>query len=97
MYKNKSDFNSKEKNININYFVRELINIFESTNTIEIPNEIIFELVSLIFDNQMDETQLNNMLKKSNKHISNTSYTLQFTTKENSNVEMEYIKTKNCI
>ena len=87
----------KEKNININYFVRELRNIFESGNKIEIPNEIICELVSLIFDKQMDDTQLNNILKNSNKNISNTSYTLQFTTKENNIEEREYIKTKNCL
>lgn len=97
MYESKRELNSNEKNININYFVRELKNIFESTNKIEIPNEIICELVSLIFDKQMDDTQLNNILKNSNKNISNTSYTLQFTIKENNIVEREYIKTKNCL
>lgn len=97
MYESKRELNPKEKNININYFVRELRNIFESGNKIEIPNEIICELVSLIFDKQMDDTQLNNILKNSNKNISNTSYTLQFTTKENNIEEREYIKTKNCL
>jgi nitrogen fixation/metabolism regulation signal transduction histidine kinase len=94
MYESKRELNPKEKNININYFVRELRNIFESGNKIEIPNEIICELVSLIFDKQMDDTQLNNILKNSNKNISNTSYTLQFTTKENNIEEREYIKPK---
>ncbi|MFH4176470.1 hypothetical protein WAJ79_26365, partial [Acinetobacter baumannii] len=75
MYESKRELNPNEKNININYFVRELRNIFESRNKIEIPNEIICELVSLIFDKQMDDTQLNNILKNSNKNISNTSYT----------------------
>lgn len=97
MYENKRELNPNEKNININYFVRELRNIFESGKKIEIPNEIICELISLIFDKQMDDTQLNNILKNSNKNISNTSYTLHFTMKENNIKEMEYIKTKNCL
>ncbi len=97
MFKNKKSFNEKERNLDINYFIRELINIFNSTNNEKLPNKIIIELVSIIFNKNLDDTQIKNILKNSNKHISNTNYTLQFTTKEDNNFEMGYKKTKDSI
>lgn len=97
MLKNKKSFNEKERNLDINYFIRELINIFNSTNGEKLPNKIIIELVSIIFNKNLDDTQIKNILKNANKHISNTNYTLQLTTKEDNNFEMEYKKTKDSI
>lgn len=95
IYENERDFNSKEKNININYFVRELINIFESTNKIKIPSFIIIELVAIIFDRHLDDTQIKNIIKNSNKHPANTIYIKQIITKENDvSRDVEYIKIK---
>lgn len=96
MFENKKSFNEKEKNVNVNYFVRELINIFNSTNSEELPNKIIMELVSIVFDRNLDDTQIKNIIKNSNNHVANTSYTLQFVIGENDN-QMEYIKSKNLL
>lgn len=97
MFVNKKSFNEKDRNIRVNYFVRELNNIFNSTNSEKLPNKIIFELVSIVFNKNLDDTQIKNIIKNANKHIANTNYTLQFTTKENNNFEMEYKKSKNAL
>ena len=97
MFVNKKSFNEKDRNIRINYFVRELNNIFNSTNSEKLPNKIIFELVSIVFNKNLDDTQIKNIIKNANKHIANTNYTLQFTTKENNNFEMEYKKSKDAL
>lgn len=95
MYESERDFKLKEKNININYFVRELVNIFESTNRIKIPSFIIIELVAIIFDRHIDDTQIKNIMKNSNKHPANTIYIAQIITKENDESrDVEYIKIK---
>ena len=95
IYENERELNPKEKNININYFVRELINIFESTNKIKIPSFIIIELVAIIFDRHLDDTQIKNIIKNSNKHPANTIYIKQIITKENDvSRDVEYIKIK---
>jgi len=95
MYESERDFKLKEKNININYFVRELVNIFESTNRIKIPSFIIIELVAIIFDRHIDDTQIKNIMKNSNKHPANTIYITQIITKENDESrDVEYIKIK---
>lgn len=96
MFENKKNFNEKEKNVKVNYFVRELINIFNSTNSERLPNKIIIELVSIVFDKYLDDTQIKNILKNSNNHVASTSYSLQFTTGEN-NLQMEYLKSKFCL
>lgn len=97
MFVNKKSFNEKDRNIRVNYFVRELNNIFNSTNSEKLPNKIIFELVSIVFNKNLDDTQIKNIIKNANKHIANTNYTLQFTTKENNNFEMEYKKSKDAL
>lgn len=97
MYENKKKFPSKEKNMIVNYFIRELSNIFNTINLMKIPNKVVIELVSIIFDKNLDDTQIKNIMKNSNKHVANTSYTLQFVTGESSNSQMEYIKSKNCL
>jgi hypothetical protein len=97
MFVNKKSFNEKDRNIRVNYFVRELNNIFNSTNSEKLPNKIIFELVSIVFNKNLDDTQIKNIIKNANKHIANTNYTLQFTTKENNNFEMEYKKPKDAL
>ena len=95
MYESERDFKLKEKNININYFVRELVNIFESTNRIKIPSFIIIELVAIICDRHIDDTQIKNRMKNSNKHPANTIYIAQIITKENDESrDVEYIKIK---
>lgn len=97
IYKNKKNINLKERNININYFIRELINIFNGLNSKKIPNKIIIELVYIIFDFQIDDKNLRNIIKNANTHISNTNYTMQFTKRENNELEIEYIKSNNCL
>ena len=66
-------------------------------NSKKIPNKIIIELVYIIFDFQIDDKNLRNIIKNANTHISNTNYTMQFTKRENNELEIEYIKSNNCL
>ncbi|WP_335956107.1 hypothetical protein [Acinetobacter guillouiae] len=96
-HKNKRSINLKEKNKNMNYFIRELMNIFNDLNSKKIPNKIIIELVYIIFEIQIDDKNLRNIIKCTNTHPSNTSYTVQFITQENNELEIEYIKSNKCL
>ncbi len=97
IYENKRSINLKEKNKNMNYFVRELINIFNNLNSKRIPNKIIIELVYVIFELQIDDRNLRNIIKCANTHPSNTGYTVQFITRQNNELEIGYIKTNKCL
>lgn len=78
---------SREKNLRINYFVRELKNIFNP----EISNQIICELASTIFNRQLDETGIKNILKNANTNSINTQIIYQMTV-DNENHIFEHIK-----
>lgn len=97
LIKNKRSLRLNEKNIRVNYFIRELVSIYTVKNKIKIPNKIIIILLSVLFDVRMEDAQLKNIIKNSNNHFSNTNYTIQYTTKENGTYDMEYIKTKNSL
>lgn len=73
---------SREKNLRINYFVRELKNIFN----LEISNQIICELTSTIFNHQLDETGIKNILKNANTHPINTQMIAQITVGDENNI-----------
>ena len=77
----------REKNLSINYFVRELKNIFNP----EISNQIICELTSTIFNRQLDETGIKNILKNANTHPINTQMMTQITVGEENNT-IEHFK-----
>lgn len=77
----------REKNLRINYFVRELKNTFN----LEISNQIICELTSTIFNRQLDETGIKNILKNANTHPINTQMMAQITVSDENNI-VEHFK-----
>ncbi|MDM1491978.1 hypothetical protein [Acinetobacter indicus] len=80
----KNPFAPKEKNLRINFFVRELKNIFNN----RISNQIFFELTSTLFNHELDETGIKNILKNTNTNPINTQLTTQITVgDENNTVE----------
>lgn len=80
-------FKLREKNLRLNFFVRELKNIFNQ----EISNQIICELTSTIFDHHLDETGVKNILKNANTNPINTQMMTQITVGEENNI-IEHFK-----
>lgn len=80
-------FAPKEKNLQINFFVRELKNIFDS----RISNRIICELTSMLFGHELDETGIKNILKNANTNPINTQMMTQITIGEENNI-VEHFK-----
>lgn len=83
----KNPFRLKDKNVRINFFVRELKNIFNYT----ISNQIICELTSTLLDHEFDETGIKNILKNANTNPINTQMMTQITIGEENNI-VEHFK-----
>lgn len=83
----KNPFRLKDKNVRINFFVRELKNIFNYT----ISNQIICELTSTLLDHELDETSIKNILKNANTNPINTQMMTQITVGEENNI-IEHFK-----
>lgn len=80
-------FAPKEKNIQINFFVREIKNTFHQ----KISNQIICELTSTLFGHELDETGVKNILKNANTNPINTQMMTQITVGEENNT-IEHFK-----
>lgn len=83
----RNPFASKEKNLRVNFFVRELKNIFNN----RITNQIFFELTSTLFNHELDETGIKNILKNANTNPINTQMMTQITVGEENNT-IEHLK-----
>lgn len=83
----KNPFAPKEKNLRVNFFVRELKNIFNN----RISNQIFFELTSTLFNHELDETGIKNILKNANTNPINTQMMTQITVGEENNT-IEHFK-----
>lgn len=83
----RNPFGLKEKNVQLNFFIRELKNIFDNT----ISNQIICELSSIIFKHELDETGIKNILKNANTNPINTQLMTQITFGEENNI-IEHFK-----
>lgn len=80
-------FAPKEKNLQINFFVREIKNTFHQ----KISNQIICELTSTLFGHELDETGVKNILKNANTNPINTQMMTQITIGEDNNT-IEHLK-----
>lgn len=80
-------FGLREKNVQLNFFVRELKNIFDD----KISNKIICELSSIIFEHELDDTGIKNILKNANTNPINTQLMTQITIGEEKNI-VEHFK-----
>lgn len=83
----RNPFRLREKNLRLNFFVRELKNIFNQM----ISNQIICELSSIIFKHELDETGIKNILKNANTNPINTQMMTQITVGEENNI-VEHFK-----
>ena len=83
----RNPFRLREKNLRLNFFVRELKNIFNQM----ISNQIICELSSIIFEHELDETSIKNILKNANTNPINTQMMTQITIGEENNI-VEHFK-----
>ena len=83
----RNPFAPKEKNLQINFFVREIKNTFHQ----KISNQIICELTSMLFDHELDETGVKNILKNANTNPLNTQMMTQITIGEDNNT-IEHLK-----
>lgn len=80
-------FASKDKNLQINFFVREIKNTFHP----KISNQMICELTSTLFGHELDETGVKNILKNANINPINTQMMTQITVGEENNT-IEHFK-----
>lgn len=79
-------FRLKDINVRINFFVRELKNIFNQ----EISNQIICELTSTLFGHELDETGIKNILKNANTNPINTQMMTQITIGDENHIIEHY-------
>ncbi|WP_445345108.1 hypothetical protein [Acinetobacter bohemicus] len=82
----KNPFALQEKNLQLNFFVRELKNIFNN----RISNQIICELTSTLFDHELDETGIKNILKNTNTNPINTQLMTQITIGDENHIIEHY-------
>lgn len=87
LVKGRNPFGLRDRNLQLNFFVRELKNIFDNT----ISNQIICELSSIIFKHELDETSIKNILKNANTNPINRQMMTQFTIGEENNI-IEHFK-----
>lgn len=80
-------FALKEKNLQINFFVREIKNTFHQ----KISNQIICELTSTLFGHELDQTGVKNILKNTNTNPINTQMMTQIIVGEENNT-IEHFK-----
>ncbi|MEG1313710.1 MAG: hypothetical protein RSD40_05290, partial [Bacilli bacterium] len=83
----RNPFGLGDRNVQLNFFVRELKNIFDNT----ISNKIICELSSIIFKHELDETSIKNILKNANTNPINTQMMTQITVGKGNNI-IEHFK-----
>ena len=83
----RNPFRLREKNLRLNFFVRELKNIFNQM----ISKKIVCELWSIIFKHELDETGIKNILKNANTNLINTQLMTQITIGEENNI-VEHFK-----
>ena len=82
----KDPFAPKEKNLQLNFFVRELKNIFDD----RISNQIICELTSTLYDHELDETAIKNILKNANTNPISTQMMTQITISNENHIIEHY-------
>lgn len=82
----RNPFRLREKNLRINFFVRELKKIFNQM----ISNQIICELSSTIFKHELDETGIKNILKNANTNPINTQMMTQITVGDENHIIEHY-------
>lgn len=90
LMKAQNPLKTKEKNLRLNYFVRELYNLLNT----DISFKIICELCSIIFNHELDETGVRNILKNSNTDPINLQITTEIMIGEDNNIVINHIKLK---
>lgn len=83
----KNTLKTNERKLRLNYFIRELYNLLNT----DISFKMICELCSIIFYEELDETAVKNILKKSNKNPINSQIMTQITVGEENNI-IEHFK-----
>ncbi len=63
-----------ERRLKINKFIRDIYNMFSSLNSHILSYDIISELVSIIYNNQLDQSEIKKVIKKGNSHFTITEY-----------------------
>ena len=69
---NNKELVDRERNLKINKFIRDVYNMFMSLSSHILSRDIIAELVSIIYDNQIDKSRIKELIKKGNSHFTIT-------------------------
>ena len=60
---NNKELVDRERNLKINKFIRDVYNMFMSLSSHTLSRDIIAELVSIIYDNQIDKSRIKKLIK----------------------------------
>ena len=75
-----------ERRLKINKFIRDIYNMFSSLNSHILSYDIISELVSIIYNNQLDQSEIKKVIKKGNSHFTITEYEKKYIRDQNHNI-----------
>ncbi len=92
---NNKELVDRERNLKINKFIRDVYNMFMSLSSHTLSRDIIAELVSIIYDNQIDKSRIKKLIKKGNSHFTITKYEKKYIYDSHRNiVAMEIVRCK---
>ena len=92
---NNKELVDRERNLKINKFIRNLYNMFRSLKNHVLSNAIISELVSIIYDNQIDKRKITELIEKGNPHFTITEYEKKYIRDQDHNIiAMEIVRYK---
>ncbi len=92
---NNKELVDRERNLKINKFIRDVYNMFMSLSSHTLSRDIIAELVSIIYDNQIDKSRIKKLIKKGNSHFTITKYEKKYISDSHRNiVAMEIVRCK---
>lgn len=92
---NNKELVDRERNLKINKFIRDVYNMFMSLSSHILSRDIIAELVSIIYDNQIDKRRIKELIKKGNSHFTITKYEKKYIYDSHRNiVAMEIVRCK---
>ena len=92
---NNKEMVEKESRLKINKFIRDVYNMFRSLNVHILSYDIISELVSIIYNNQLDQSEIKKVRKKGNTHFTITEYEKKYIRDQDHNIiAMEIVRYK---
>lgn len=90
---NNKELVDRERNLKINKFIRDVYNMFISLSNHILSRDVIAELVSIIYDNQIDKSRIVELIEKGNSNFTITKYEKKYIRDQDHNViAMEIVR-----